>query len=126
MYPAVFTTHPLVVKDPLIITDGMPFLFMAPDQDKAKLGHMCFMFPISETRFFIWGNKRDCDFFIRKFCNITYLNLCRIEQQGKKCRIASQNIDYLNKLIPMIDIFNSGEQIKISSVRDSAELNRQG
>jgi hypothetical protein len=122
MYPAIFEINPLIIKEPLIITDGMPFLFAAPAKDSAKLCKICFMFPISETRFFIWGSKEDCDFFVRKFWNITYLNLCRIEQQDKKCGIASQNFEYLNKLIPLIDCFNSGEQIKIESIRDIEQL----
>lgn len=124
MYPAVFETNPLIIKQPLVITDGMPFIFAAPANDSSKLCKICFMFPISETRFFIWGSKEDCDFFVRKFWNITYLNLCRIEQQDKKCAIASQNFEYLKKLIPLIDAFNSGEQIKIESIRDIEQLNR--
>lgn len=123
MHPAIFETNPLIIKDPLIITDGMPFIFAAPAKDPSKLCKICIMFPISETRLLIWGSKENCDFFVRKFWDITYLNLCRIEQQNKKCNIASQNIEYLNKLIPLIDCFNSGEQIKIESIRDIEQLN---
>ena len=122
MHPVIFETNPLIVKEPLIITDGMPFLFVAPAKDPTKICKICYMFPISETRFFIWGNSQDCDFFVKKFCNITYLNLCRIEQQEKKCGIASQNFEYLNLLIPLIDNFYSGEQIKIESIRDTEQL----
>lgn len=124
MHPAIFETNPLLVKEPLIIVDGMPFLFMAPAKDPTKLCKLCFMFPISETRFFIWGSSEDCEFFVKKYRNITYLNLCRIEQQDKKCGIASQNFEYLSKLIPLIDSFNSGEQIKIELIRDVEQLNQ--
>lgn len=118
-YPILVEINPLVKWPPLILIDGMFFLFAAPDNDKSKLCHISFMFPISESRMLIWGDINDYKFFARKFKNITYLNLCRIEQQGKVCKIASQNQEYLKLLIGKINYFNSGEKIRISSARDS-------
>lgn len=109
-----------LIPIPLILIDAMPFLYFVPDSDKTdSLGHIQFMFPINPSRFLLWGNKLDVDYFCYKYQNIHYLNLCRIEQQEKKCRIATQDKEYLELLIEQIDKFSSGNtQVKITSARD--------
>lgn len=108
---------------PLILTDGLLFSFLCPNNDPKTLGHICFMVPISEQRFLLWVNgKKDFDFFCRKYSNIHYLNLCRIEQHEKKCKIAlaknPKNEMYLKGLVSQMANFNSDEQVKISIIRD--------
>ena len=108
---------------PLILTDGLLFSFLCPNYDPKTLGHICFMVPISEQRFLLWVNgKKDFDFFCRKYSNIHYLNLCRIEQHEKKCKIAlaknPKNEMYLKGLVSQISNFNSNEHVKISTIRD--------
>lgn len=121
--------HPIWPHPPLILTDGMLFFFLVPetangrksDRDsknhkdsknkEESVGHLCFMFPISTDRFLIWGNKADADYFVMHFQNIDYLNLCRIEQQGKKCKVATQDKAYLESLIKRAPGFDSGERL---------------
>lgn len=111
--------NPLMCHPPLILLDGMLFLFIVPEKragdkgrgkDKKVLGHICFMFPISTERFLLWGNKEDMDYFALRYRNIDYLNLCRIEQQGKRCRAATQDKQYLESLIERVPRFDSGER----------------
>ena len=91
---------------PLILIDGMMFSFIVPDAEPETAGHICFMFPINETRLLLWTSKEnDYKYFAQKYNNIHYLNLCRINQHEKKCRIASANKEYLDYLIPKIDSF---------------------
>ena len=93
---------------PLILTDGMLFFTLAPDKSKDSIGHMNFFFPINENRFILWtSTKDDYTFFAKQYQDINFLNLCRIEQHGKKCRIASFNKKYLENLIPLIENFSS-------------------
>ena len=106
---------------PLILVDVMAFAYFVPEYDVKTntKGYVCWMMPISPTRFLIWGNKQDILYFCKKYNDIDYLNLCRIAQQGKQCRIATQNYDYLESLIPQINSFNSGNNVvKIESVRN--------
>ena len=115
--------HPLYICPPLILTDGMLFLFICPDDRRGNLGHMGFMFPISEKRFLLYiSNKDDFIFFCRKFRNINYLNLCRIEQHEKKCVIAlaktEQNEAYMKHLIREIPFFKSHEPVSIRTTRE--------
>lgn len=56
-----------------------------------------------------WGDKEDFNYFTNKYQIIDYLNLYRIEQHNKKCRIASQNKQYIESLAKRIPLFNSGE-----------------
>lgn len=105
---------------PFILIDGMMFTFIVPPLNPTgnSAGHICFFFPISTTRFLLWGDNRDVEYFCTKYSNVDYLNLSRIEQHQKKCRIASQNKKYLEYLIPKINYFFSGEQnVKIEAIR---------
>ena len=102
---------------PLLLIDSIFFSFIAPSMDKEKLGNLCFVCPISSNRLVIWGNDEDCNFFARKYADINYLNLCRIEQQEKKCRIASQNNEYLVWLSNRIHQFDSRESTRITACR---------
>lgn len=111
--------NPLMNSPPLILTDEMLFTFTAPTTKKNSLGQISFAFPISPQRLLIWGIPSDIDFFAAKYANIHQLNLCRIEQLDKKCKIASQDKKYLETLISAIPHFNSGEKlIRISACRD--------
>lgn len=112
--------NPLMLSCLLVLIDAMLFAYFIPNKkNKDNLGHIQFMFPISPSRFLLWGNKPDMDYFCYKYKNIHYLNLCRIEQQEKKCRIATQDKEYLKLLIEQIDTFSSGNtQVNITSVRD--------
>ncbi len=123
---ALLEINPLWYHPPLILVDGMLFSFFVPEKvdrrkdnkdNKESIGHLCFMFPISTERFLIWGNKTDADYFVMRFQNIDYLNLCRIEQQDKKCKIATQDKIYLESLIKRVPGFDSGE----GAVRITAE-----
>ncbi len=116
-YPVLFEIARAIYHPPLILVDGMVFTFLAPDKNISKIGHVCFMCPISTNRFIVWGNQDDCDFFAKKYSNINYLNLCMIEQQDKQCKIASQDKDYIIWLSSHIRLFNSGENIKIKAIR---------
>lgn len=103
---------------PLILVDGMLFIYYIPHANKKNgtSGHIAFMFPISTKRMLIWGNREALDYFCQEYQNIHYLNLCRIEQQNKKCKIATQNKQYMEILVPQIDGFYSKAghvQIKI-------------
>lgn len=112
--------NPLALSCPLILIDSMIYVYFIPNmKNNDNLGHIQFMFPISPSRFLLWGNKQDIDYFCKKYKNIHYLNLCRIEQQEKKCRIATQDKDYLELLIKDIDAFSSGNiHVKVTSMRD--------
>lgn len=108
---------------PLILTDAMVFFFICPDSNKESIGHMGFMFPICEKRFLLWvSQSSDYAYFCEKYQNINYLNLCRIEQQNKKCIIAlaktKQNEIYLNSLIREIPFFSSHETVQICTERE--------
>jgi len=83
--------NPLMNAPPLILTDGMLFTFVAPTTKKNALGQISFAFPINPQRLLIWGLPTDIDFFAAKYANIHRLNLCRIEQLDKRCKIASQD-----------------------------------
>jgi len=110
--------NPLINAPPLILTDGMLFTFAAPTTKKNALGHISFAFPINPQRLLIWGIPNDIDFFAAKYANIHQLNLCRIEQHNKRCKIASQDKKYLETLISTIPRFKSGEKsIRISADR---------
>ena len=115
--------HPLYICPPLILTDGMLFFFICPDDRRENLGHMGFMFPISEKRFLLYiSNKDDFIFFCRKYHNINFLNLCRIEQHEKKCVIAlaktERNEAYMKHLIQEIPFFKSHEPVSIRTTRE--------
>lgn len=118
-YPVIFEIAQGFQMPPLILVDGIVFIFIAPCVEKDKLGHACFMCPISSKRFIIWGTEEDCNFFAYKYRNIDYLNLCMIEQQSKECRIASQNKEYIIWLSKRIANFNSQEKVKVTSCRKS-------
>lgn len=110
--------NPLMTSPPLILIDGMTFMVFIPERNnKENLGHICFFFPISTKRFLFWGNEQDFLFFANKYQNIDFLNLSRIQQHRKKCKIATQDIIYLNSLISRIPIFKSNEQVDISIER---------
>ena len=67
----------------------------------------------------LWGNKKDVEYFCYKYQNIHYLNLCRVAQQEKKCRIATQNKEYLELLIKQINtLYFDNTQVNIASVRN--------
>lgn len=117
----VIEINPLMKAVPLILVDGMSFGFVAPNmpQKMDSIGHICFIFPISTARFLLWGNRNDLDYFALKYQNIHFLNLCRIEQSGKKCRIATQDKKYLDLLIPQIEPFSSGNSaVNVTLCRD--------
>lgn len=119
--------NPLANYPPLILTDGMLFSFIVPDTREQVLGHVCFMFPISEQRFLLWiSHLDDCNFFCKKYSDITFLNLSRIEQHDKKCKIAlhknERNEQYLKDLIEQIETFSSGERVAIRLAREANDL----
>ncbi len=106
---------------PLILIDCMCFSFFVPKTDRINntCGHVCFSFPISPRRMLVWGNVEDVSFFCKKYANIHYFNLCRIEQQKKQCIIASQDKPYLELISKHIDGFSSGDrQVRVESVRE--------
>ena len=120
---ALLEINPLYPSQPMLLIDNMPFIFLCPDTKKANSRHACFMFPISERRFLLWVSfGQDIDFFCMKYRNITYLNLCRIEQQNFQCRIAlaqnTHNQNYLKFLVASSKNFNSHELNPISAQRD--------
>jgi len=100
--------HPDAMFPPLILTDLLMFMFAVPIV-YGRGAHLCFCVPISTTRMLIWGSMQDLSYFLNKYQNINYLNLCRIEQQSKECLIASQDKNYLTTIVPQIVTFNSGE-----------------
>ncbi len=115
--------HPQYICPPLILTDGMVFLFICPDKNKEALGHFGFMFPISERRFLLWvSNADDCGYFCAKYKDINYLNLCRIEQHDKKCIVAlaktEPNERYLLSLVRQVPFFSSHDAIAIRTTRE--------
>lgn len=112
--------NPLMFSCPLILIDTMSFAYFVPDINKKDIiGHIQFMFPITPYRFLIWGNEEDLNYFCYKYRNIHYLNLCRIEQQEKKCRIATQDKEYLELLVKQIDEFSTeNTSITITAIRD--------
>ena len=108
---------------PLILTDTMAFLFICPDNNEKPIGHVGFMFPISEKRFLLWVSQRnDYTYFCAKYRDINYLNLCRIEQNDKKCVIAlaksKYNEIYLKSLIRESALFSSHETVQIRTERE--------
>ena len=111
--------HPSI-PIPLILIDAMLFFYFIPNSDNTdNWGHIQFMFPISTSRFLLWGNKKDVEYFCYKYQNIHYLNLCRVAQQEKKCRIATQNKEYLELLIKQINtLYFDNTQVNIASVRN--------
>lgn len=115
----IIEINPLMNAPPLILTDGMLFLCAAPTKQENALGQINFVFPISPNRLLIGGTPKDVDFFAAKYANIHLLNLCRIEQLGKRCKIASQDRTYLEVLISSVSRFSSGEKsISITTCRD--------
>ncbi len=111
--------NPLMNAVPLILTDGMTFVFVIPTIKNNALVQVRFAFPINPQRLLIWGTPPDIEFFAAKYANIHFLNLCRIQQLDKKCTIASQNKEYLERLIPIIPHSDSGDDsIRISACRD--------
>jgi len=111
--------NPLFKYPPLILVDGMLFIVIVPEtKNKEKLGHISFFFPISTKRFLFWGGKDDFDYFVYKFQNIDFLNLSRIQQHDKKCKIATQDIEYLKSLIGLMKNFSINEKVSIISSRN--------
>jgi len=111
--------NPLFKCPPLILVDGMLFLVLIPEtKNKEKLGHISFFFPISTRRFLFWGGKDDFNYFVLKFQNINFLNLSRIQQHNKKCKIATQDIEYLERLIVLMKNFPINEKVSIISSRN--------
>lgn len=111
--------NPLFKFPPLILVDGMLFIVFVPEtKNKEKLGHISFFFPISTKRFLFWGGKDDFDYFAYKFQNIDFLNLSRIQQHDKKCKIATQDIEYLKSLIGLMKNFSINEKVSIISSRN--------
>jgi len=111
--------NPLLTSPPLILVDGMLFIVFIPEtKNKEKLGHISFFFPISTKRFLFWGGKNDFDYFAYKFQNIDFLNLSRIQQHDKKCKIATQDIEYLKSLIDLMKNFSINEKVSIISSRN--------
>ena len=115
--PILVEINPLMNAPPLILIDDMPFLFFTPSQNRDSSGSVAFSFPISPSRFLIWSNDSELHYFCRKYHDINFLNLCRIEQNHKKCTIASQNKEYLENLIQTISSFDSGDSPRISTAR---------
>lgn len=111
--------NPLLTSPPLILIDGMLFIVFIPEKrNKERLGNFSFFFPISTKRFLFWGGKEDFDYFVYKFQNIDFLNLSRIQQHDKKCKIATQDIEYLKSLIGRIKNFSINEKVSIISSRN--------
>ena len=117
-YPILIETKSNTSIFPYILLDGIMFTFIAPDKNISKLGHVCFVCAISPSRLLLWGSEMDYYFFCKKYQNTNYFNLCCIEQHGKKCKIASQNRDYVLWLSKAVESFRSGENIIIRSARD--------
>lgn len=117
-YPLLLETQSDTTKAPYILVDGIIFYFLAPDKNISKLGHLCFACPISPSRLILWGDERDFNFYISKYWNINYFNLCCIEQQGKKCKIASQNREYIKWISERVESFKSGEKVVIRASRN--------
>ncbi len=117
-YPLLLETQTDTAKMPYILVDGMIFYFIAPDKNISKLGHFCFVCPISPSRLILWGDERDFEFYIKKYWNINYFNLCCIEQQNKNCKIASQNKEYIKWISGKVDSFKSGEKVIIRASRN--------
>ena len=120
MNVALIEINPLMNQPPLILIDGMMFMFLVPEnKNSEKLGHICLMFPINVERLLLWGNKSDVDYFAMRYRNIDYLNLCRIEQHKKMCKVATQDKEYLDSLVRRVPNFNSGNnQVQISVCRE--------
>ena len=113
--------HPLKHQIPLILTDGMLFICPVPQNSKKHPYHIIFMFPICEYRFLLWSScKTDVEYFCHAYQDIHRLNLCRIDQHNKECRIASPNRAYLDFLIPQITSFSNRRGIKITASRSDA------
>lgn len=108
---------------PLVLTDGLLFPFITPNNRPDSAGSVCFMFPLSEKRFLLWVNgASDANYFVSKYRDINYLNLCRIEQHEKKCKIAlaknQRNEKYLNELRVQIPSFDSHDPMPICYSRE--------
>lgn len=114
MHLLLVEINPKMSSPPLVLIDGMPFLYVVPDLTNKTSGHCCFMFPISERRFLLWiSKKEDYTYFAAKYKNIHYLNLCRISQHEKKCRVACANREYLEQLVQNMSLFNENSKIPI-------------
>lgn len=114
--------HPLRCQIPLVLTDGMLFICPVPQNNKEHSYHITFMFPISEHRFLLWSSsKTDVDYFCHKYQNIHRLNLCRINQHNKECRIASADKTYLESLIPQIALFAEPQDLKVTISRQDTK-----
>lgn len=122
--PILVEICPFKNYSPLVLIDSMLFMFACPSiQEKQVKYHMCFAFPISENRMIMWINQLDdYYFFAKKFSDINYLNLCRIEQHNKLCKIAlgksPKNERYLKILVAQIEDFSTNENIKVKIKRE--------
>lgn len=120
-YPILIENKSNTSIFPYILMDGIMFTFIAPDKNISKLGHVCFVCAISPSRLLLWGTEIDYYFFCKKYQNNNYFNLCCIEQQGKTCKIASQNKEYITFLSKAVEAFKSGENVKIRASRDGGQ-----
>lgn len=120
-YPILVEINPFSKTPPLLLMDAMFFMFVAPAQKIDKIGQVCHMFPINEKRYLIWGTVEDAEYFTRKYRDIHILNLCRIEQQGKQCRIATQRKEYLEFVKKTYKLFRSTDKIRIKAIRSEKE-----
>lgn len=115
---SLFEVNPRLNCPPLVLLDGMTFVFLVPENDGNNIGHIGFMFPISESRLLLWtSRKEDMSYFAKRFMDIHSLNLSRINQHDKKGRIASANREYLSKLIQDIDSFTEQGSVQIKTER---------
>ena len=119
MHLLLVEINPLMPSPPLVLIDGMTFHYIVPDLTGKTAGHGCFMFPISERRFLLWiSKKEDYTYFAAKYKNIHYLNLCRISQHEKKCRVACANKEYLEQLVQNMSLFNENSKMPITIERN--------
>lgn len=121
-YPILVEINPFLTTPPILLMDAMFFMFIAPTRKIDKIGNICYMFPINERRYIIWGTAEDAEYFTRKYCDIHKLNLCRIEQQSKQCRIATQNKEYLEFVTRTYEKFRSKDEIRIVAIRSEKEI----
>lgn len=121
-YPILVEINPFSITPPILLLDAMFFMFVAPTQKIGKIGHVCYMFPINEKRYLIWGTAEDAEYFATKYRDIHMLNLCRIEQQGKQCRIATQRKEYLELVKKTYKLFRSTDEIRIKAIRSEKEI----
>lgn len=118
---SLFEVNPRLNCPPLVLLDGMTYIFIVPDNDGKHIGHVGFMFPINENRMLLWtSRKEDVAYFAKQYMDIHYLNLCRINQHNKECRIASANKEYLNTVIRDMKLFTDEGNIQIRTEREFA------